>query len=121
MGIPFIDSKDDAQPPELVRFNDVQIKSFPDGRRVRIQIGVIAFQKAPNIDIEAYNPDGDQVASTTIIEMSSRSMDVTLHLRRKIVPGRYVCKLNLGYPDLKVVDSREVAFSMLDTDNQSQG
>jgi hypothetical protein len=48
-------------------------------------------------------------------------MEVTLHLRGEIVPGRYLCKLDLGYRNLSVIDSREVAFSIFEADNQDQG
>jgi hypothetical protein len=121
MGIDFIDSEDVTQPPELVRFKNVQVKNYPDGRRVKIRLGVTAFQQAPNIEIEVYNPGGDRVASTSIVELGSVNMEVTLHLRGEIVPGRYLCKLDLGYRNLSVIDSREVAFSIFEADNQDQG
>ena len=121
MGIQFIDSEEVPQPPELVRFTHVQVKSYPDGRRVKIKLGVTAFQQAPDIEIEAYSPGGDRVASTSIVELGSVNMEVTLHLRGEIVPGSYLCKLDLGYRNLKAIDSREVAFSIFEEDNQDEG
>ena len=49
--------------------------------------------------------------------MSSRILEITLHLRGEISPGEHICRMNLGYLDHEPIDHREVAFYVLEADN----
>lgn len=120
MGMDFVDPEELPQPPELVRFQNIFVQSYPDGRRVKVRIEVMAFQEPPDIEIEVLNQGGDRVASASIIEMGSRNLELTLHLRGDSHPGRYVCRFELSYRDRKLVDSQEVAFSVFEADNHDQ-
>ena len=121
MGIEFVDPELLPQQPELVRFKNIFIQCYPDGRRVKVKIEVTPFLQPPDIEIVVYSPDGDQVASASIVEMGSTNLEVTLHLRGKKTSGLHSCKVKLIYTDKKLVDSREIAFSVLESDNHEQG
>jgi hypothetical protein len=120
MGIEFVDPEEDPQTPELVKFKHIMVQAYPDGRRVRIGIEINASLQNPDIEIEVYSPDGERVANASVVEMGNEKLNVTLHMRGEIHPGKYLCKLDLSYRDTKVVDSREVAFSVLEADNHNE-
>lgn len=117
MGIEFIDHEEVSQPPEMVRFVSVLANCYSDGRRVKVKIEITPFLQPPDVEIEAYDPSGVRVASASIVEVSSKNMELILHLRGRIVSGEYLCRLRLGYRDRETVDYREVAFSVLEADN----
>jgi hypothetical protein len=104
-------------PPEQVRFTSVRAQIYPDGRRVKIKMEITPFLQPPDIEVQAYNPQGNLVASASIIEIGSRDMEITLHLRGEISSGEYLCRIGLRSPGDQV-DTREVAFSIFGADNQ---
>ena len=116
MDIHHVDPEEVPQAPELVRFKNVLIHVYSDRRRVRLKVDVKPFLEPPNVEIEAYNFHGDRVASTSIIELNSTTVEVTLHLRGEIPAGEYVCKLSLGYHGNEPVDHREVPFNIPEPD-----
>ncbi len=120
MGIQFVGPEEVLQPPESVRFLNVFVQSYRDGRRVKIKMEVTPFLQPPDIEIEAYGPSGDRMATASIIEVGSKDLEITLHLRGEISPGEYLCKLWLGYREQETVDYREVAFSVFEADNHDE-
>jgi hypothetical protein len=121
MDIHLVDPEEVPQSPELVRFKNVWIHAYPDRRRVKLKLDVKSFLESPNVEIEAYNSRGDCVASTSIIELNSTTLEITLHLRGDIPAGKYICKLSLCYHGNELVDHREVPFIVPEPDHHESG
>jgi hypothetical protein len=118
MGLESVDPEEILQEKEQVRFRNILAQAYPDGRRVKIRIELNPFLHNPDVEIEIYNPDSDRVANASIVEMASEQLDVTLHLKGEVQPGTYLCKLELFFPGMAVVDSRDVTFFISEADNQ---
>ena len=76
-------------PPDEVRIKDFQAEPRPDNRRIRIYLEITPFQKRPNGEITIYSPQGEDVASASIVETITPKMELTMHLRGEVTPGEY--------------------------------
>ena len=56
------------------------------------------FQKRPYIEVTLTNANGDEIASTSIVEPLSWKLEFTLHLRGE-VHNPYTLNARLYYPD----------------------
>ncbi len=56
MDVPLPEPVDVAFPPDQVRFRSLLAEPHPDGRRVRLELGVTPFLERPNTEIELRNP-----------------------------------------------------------------
>lgn len=105
-------SSEDALPPTEVRFSDLHVEPWPDGQRVRIHVEITPFQQRPNISAHIRNQDGDEIASTSVIETIDNKLVFTMHLRGPQTGNSYLLAANLFYEEQGVVDEREVAFQV---------
>ena len=95
-------------PPEETRIIHLRAGPYPDGKRVRVSLELTPFQQHPNIELTLNDPDGNEVSSASIVELVSRKLELTLHLRRPNPSGGiYTLAAHLTYPDLGEMDQRE--------------
>ena len=87
--------------PEETRITSLRAEQYPDGRRVRINLEITPFQKRPYIEVALFNGDGDEVASTTIVEPMTWKLEFTMHLRgeQNKLRNPYTVEAKLFYPD----------------------
>ena len=84
--------------PEETKINALSAKPYPDGRRLRVHMEVTPFQKRPYIEVILTNADGDEVASTNIVEPLSWKLEFTMHIRGDL-SNPYTLNARLYYPD----------------------
>ena len=84
--------------PEETKINALFAKPYPDGRRLRVNMEVTPFQKRPYIEVILTNADGDEVASTNIVEPLSWKLEFTMHIRGDL-SNPYTLNARLYYPD----------------------
>lgn len=84
--------------PEETKINALSAKPYPDGRRLRVNMEVTPFQKRPYIEVILTNADGDEVASTNIVEPLSWKLEFTMHIRGDL-SNPYTLNARLYYPD----------------------
>ncbi len=84
--------------PEETRITSLNAETYPDGRRLRVNIEITPFQKRPTIEVTLQNSAGDEVASTSIVEPLSWKLEFTMHLRGEI-DNPYTLEARLYYPD----------------------
>lgn len=70
--------------PEETEIISFSAKSYPDGRRVLVNMEVTPFQKRPNLNVTLYNAKGEEVASTSILESLTWKLEFTMHVRGEI-------------------------------------
>jgi hypothetical protein len=84
--------------PEETRILSLNAQTYPDGRRLRVNIEVTPFQKRPYIEVILNNADGDEVASTSIVEPLSWKLEFTMHVKG-VVKNPYTLHARLYYPE----------------------
>jgi hypothetical protein len=84
-------------PPNEVRIKSLKAEPWPDNRRVRVTLEVTPFQKRPNGEVNISNPQGDEVASVSIIESIVPRMEFTMHIRGEATAGEYHLSAVLFY------------------------
>ena len=84
--------------PEETRINSLSAQPYPDGRRVRVNMEVTPFQKRPYIEVVLENANGDEVASTSLVEPMSWKLEFTMHIRGEL-NNPYTLHARLYYPE----------------------
>ena len=113
---PDIESPGGRLPPAEVRFADITVEPYSDGRRVRVSLGITPFLERPYIELEIRDGDGQQLAAASVVEPMNWKLELTLHLRRPSetpVDGDFVLAARMFYPDMDAdVDRREIPFAI---------
>ncbi len=85
--------------PEETHITSLRAEPWPDRTRVRVDLEITPFQKRPHIDVTLFDSDGNEVASTHLVEPMSWKLEFTLHVRGKTDPaGGYRLEARLYYP-----------------------
>ena len=100
----------DARTPQDVRFTELRVEPWPDGRRVRVHVSLTPFQKNPNVEVVITDPAGNEVARASIIETADVRFVFTMHIRGTDVNGMYTLSANLNYEETGQVDARSILF-----------
>ena len=104
---------DDQEPLPAadVRFVDLHVEPWPDGRRVRVHVTLTPFQERPNLLITVFAPSGEEVCSANIIESMEDRFVFTLHLRGEPVDA---VSREVGVPIYKLEQCRDRALAGID-------
>ncbi len=97
--------------PEETRITALTAEPYPDGRRLRVNLEITPFQKRPHIEVALSNADGDEVASTSIVEPLSWKIEFTMHIRGGL-NNPYKLTARLYYPDGPSAEPMEFAFDV---------
>jgi hypothetical protein len=84
--------------PEETQITSLSAAPYPDGRRLRVNIDVTPFQKRPYIEVALNDADGEEVASTNIVEPLGWKLEFTMHIRGEL-RNPYTLHARLYYPD----------------------
>ncbi|MCC6299497.1 MAG: hypothetical protein IT314_09370 [Anaerolineales bacterium] len=97
----FFFSEDNLQRmvPEETRITSLTAAPYPDGYRVRVNIQVTPFQKRPHIEVVLKDSNGDEVASSSIVEPLGWKLEFTMHIRDEELKNPYTLEAKLHYPD----------------------
>jgi hypothetical protein len=85
------------RPRAEVRFTQVAVKPYPDGRRVKLSFGLTPFEERPSVDMAVTNSEGREVAALSLIEAMDTHFDFTVHLRGPEPQGEHEMRLTLFY------------------------
>jgi hypothetical protein len=94
--------------PEETRIIGLHAEPYPDGYRLRVNIEITPFQKRPHVEVVLNDAQGNEVASSTIVEPLSWKIEFTMHIRGEL-NNPYTLEANLFYPDGP--SSEPVSFS----------
>lgn len=80
--------------PEETKITNLTAKPRPDGKRVLVNIAITPFQKRPSLQVKLQNANGEEVASTNILETMGFKLEFTMHIRGEIQnPYTLIAKL----------------------------
>jgi hypothetical protein len=84
--------------PEETKIISLTAQPYPDGYRLRVNIEITPFQIRPHIEVTLHDSNGDEVASTNIVEPLSWKLEFTMHIRGEL-NNPYALSAKLYYPD----------------------
>jgi hypothetical protein len=88
----------DRMVPEETQITALSAEPYPDGYRVRVSVQMTPFQKRPHIEVWLKDADGEEIASTSIVEPLSWKIEFTMHIRGDL-NNPYTLEAKLYYPD----------------------
>ena len=97
--------------PEETNITSLSAEPYPDGYRVRVKVQITPFQKRPHIDVRLTDADGEEVASTTIVEPLNWKIEFTMHIRGEL-KNPYSIEATLYYPDGPSQDPQKFDFDV---------
>jgi hypothetical protein len=97
--------------PEETRINSLSAQPYPDGYRVRVNMEVTPFQKRPYIEVTLNDSNGDEVASTSLVEPMSWKLEFTMHIRGEI-NNPYTLHARLYYPNGPSAEPASFSFNV---------
>ena len=104
------------RPREEIRIESVGVASYPDGRRVKIELELTPFAPVdrPNLEITTINEADQVVGSVSVIETVNRKLSLTTPLREPEPHGRYQFKVELFYSPETVQDTATASLLLPD-------
>lgn len=97
--------------PEETRISSLSAEPYPDGYRVRVNVQVTPFQKRPHIEVTLKDSNGDEIASTTIVEPMSWKLEFTMHIRGEL-NNPYTVDAKLYYPEGPSAELQTFSFDV---------
>lgn len=80
-----------------VRFNQLGLYLYEDGRRVAVGFDITPFLEPPHIEVTVRNDTGQIASSLSVIEAVQANFNVTLHLRDEMPSKHYRVDASLYY------------------------
>ena len=97
--------------PEETHITLLTAEPYPDGYRLRVNIEITPFQKRPHIEVELSDADGNEIASSSIIEPLSWKIEFTMHIRGEL-RNPYTLEARLFYPDGPTSEPQTFSFDV---------
>jgi hypothetical protein len=97
--------------PEETHITTLGAEPYPDGYRLHVNIEITPFQKRPHIEVTLSDANGEEVASTSIVEPMSWKMEFTMHIRGEL-NNPYTLEARLFYPDGPADGPRSYTFEV---------
>ncbi len=118
--IPLYDESEEIPAPRPraeVRFVNINMQPYPDGRRMKLHFSLTPFEERPSVDMTVTNAAGHEVATLHLIEAMDAAFDFTVHLRGPEPRVEHRLHLGLFYTESdepgaarQIVDEQTVSF-----------
>ena len=111
--LPQVNSDGDASnraAPEETHITQLSAQPYPDGYRLRVNMEITPFQKRPYIEVTLSDAEGDEVASTNIVEPLSWKLEFTMHIRGEL-HNPYTLSARLYYPEGEGPENEPLTYS----------
>jgi hypothetical protein len=97
--------------PEETRITSLTARPYPDGYRLHVNIEMTPFQKRPHLEVALKDANGDEVASTSIVEPLSWKIEFTMHIRGEL-NNPYTLEAKLFFPDGPTTEPQTFTFDV---------
>lgn len=97
--------------PEETKILSLSAEPYADGYRLRVKMEVTPFQKRPHIEAVLTDADGNEIASTSLIEPMSWKLEFTMHIRGEL-NNPYTLEAKLFYPDGPSTEPKTFTFDV---------
>lgn len=86
-------------PPEETKIISLTAEPYEDGRRVRVNIEMSAFEKRPHLEFTLTDTEDQEISSASFVEPMQWKLEFTMHLRTQPANGPLDLEARLFYPD----------------------
>lgn len=97
--------------PEETRITSLTAAPYPDGYRLHVNIEITPFQKRPHLEVTLSDAEGQEIASSSIIEPLTWKMEFTMHIRGEL-RNPYTLEATLFYPDGPHAEPEKFTFNV---------
>ena len=97
--------------PAETRVTSLTAGPYPDGYRLRVNIEMTPFQQRPHLEVSLKDADGEEVASSSIVEPLSWKIEFTMHVRGEL-NNPYTLEATLFYPDGPAAEPQTFTFDI---------
>ena len=97
--------------PEETRITSLTAEPYPDGYRLHVNIEMTPFQKRPYLEVLLKDADGEEVASSSIVEPMGWKLEFTMHIRGEL-KNPYTLEAKLFYPDGPTAEPQKFSFDV---------
>ena len=98
--------------PEETHITSLTAQPYPDGYRLHVNIEITPFQKRPHIEVTLKDCDGEEVASSSIVEPLGWKLEFTMHIRGEL-KNPYTLDAKLYYPEGPSDEPKTFTFDVL--------
>ena len=98
--------------PEETHITSLSAQPYADGYRLHVNIEITPFQKRPHIEVTLKDCDGEEVASSSIVEPLGWKLEFTMHIRGEL-KNPYTLDAKLYYPDGPSDEPKTFTFDVL--------
>jgi hypothetical protein len=97
--------------PAETRITLLNVEPYPDGYRLRVNIEMTPFQQRPHLEVSLKDAEGNEVASSSIVEPLSWKIEFTMHVRGEL-NNPYTLEALLFYPDGPAAEPKTFTFDI---------
>ena len=105
--------------PEETRITALSARPYPDGYRLHVNIEMTPFQKRPHLEVVLRDANGEEVASTSIVEPLSWKIEFTMHIRGEL-NNPYTLEAKLFFPDGPTTEPQTFTFAVEPPPSQTE-
>jgi hypothetical protein len=99
-------------PPEETKIISLTAEPYEDGRRVRVNIEMSAFEKRPHLEFTLTDSEEQDISTASFVEPMQWKLEFTMHLRTKPADGPLDLEAKLFYPDGPEAEPATVRFKL---------
>ena len=98
--------------PEETKILSLSAEPYEDGRRVRVNIAMSAFEKRPHMELLLTDSEGQEISHVSFVEPMQFKLEFTMHLRTQPADGPLDLEARLFYPDGPEAEPMTIRFSL---------
>ena len=98
--------------PEETKIISLTAEPYEDGRRVRVNIEMSAFEERPHIEFTLTDIENQEISTASFVEPMQWKLEFTMHLRTKPADGPLDLEARLFYPDGPEAEPATVRFTL---------
>jgi len=98
--------------PEETKIISMTAEPYEDGRRVRVNIEMSAFEQRPHLEFTLTDIEDQEISTASFVEPMQWKLEFTMHLRKKPVDGPLNLEARLYYPDGPEAEPATVRFEL---------
>jgi hypothetical protein len=105
--------------PEETRITSLIAQPYPDGYRLRVNLEMTPFQQRPHLEVALKDANGEEIASSSIVEPLTWKIEFTMHIRGEL-NNPYTLEARLFYPDGPATEPQAYTFDVMPPETHNE-
>ena len=98
--------------PEETKIISLTAEPYEDGRRVRVNIEMSAFEQRPHLEFTLTDMKAQEISTASFVEPMQWKLEFTMHLRKEPADRSLDLEARLYYPDGPEAEPARVRFDL---------